>query len=709
MTTTDELIAILGYKIEGEGNLRKFKQGLDRTEKEAHASASRFGVIGASIGARLGAAIGVGATAAFTRQAYTSFAQFDRQMTRVGITAGASAFETKEAGLQVTRLAQNFALPIESAVGGLDTLVASGMDLKEAMAFLPSVLMTAQAAGAATEDIANTAQKASSALNIQSAQMQDAFDIMVTGGKAGQFELKDMASYIPELGSAFAALGYKGLPGLKTLIAALQTLRMNTGTAGAASTQALNIFQKMFSNETANNFKKMGVNLPASLKKAKENGEGLLEAFIRITDATIKGDLTKLPQLINDAEFQSGVRTLLTSGDKFKDFMRILNGPAVSGAALQDFGRVADDTSAKIQGLSNSWGAFMNAVGEDSSSPLNAASRGLSHVLDRLTANVEKNNAVQRGFDKAGLSADERRAFLTRATADDIDRASLIGGYVPRPGEKTVADHIGSSEKELARLRLADAQKREDARLEIARLEKATDVDTGAPAGGIFTARPEVEAQRRKRFEEQRQQRLKALEAQTQAADPEIAKIEARLDALRSIGGGAGVPQAGANSTGAVPFPVPRPSEAGGRQSQAADHPEIAKIEARLDALRSIGGGAGVQQGAPAPTGGVPFPIPRPSEAGGRQSQAPQIQLPDWAMNILQNMAEIGRQGANGGAEAVVNDNRTTTNTVTVQAPVTVNVQQATQAPSAVGNAVAGAVRSGVQAQPTRMQQGPVQ
>ncbi len=44
---------------------------------------------------------------------------------------------------------------------------------------------------------------------------------------------------------------------------------------------------------------------------------------------------------------------------------------------------------------------------------------------------------------------------------------------------------------------------------------------------------------------------------------------------------------------------------------------------------------------------------------------------------------------------------------VTVQAPVTVNVQQATQAPGAVGQAVSGAVAAGVKAQPARMQSGP--
>jgi len=64
----------------------------------------------------------------------------------------------------------------------------------------------------------------------------------------------------------------------------------------------------------------------------------------------------------------------------------------------------------------------------------------------------------------------------------------------------------------------------------------------------------------------------------------------------------------------------------------------------------------------------------------------------------------------NAGA-AVVNDNRQDNRQypVSVQAPVTVNVQQAAQAPAAVGGHVAGAINQATQAQPSRMQTGPAQ
>lgn len=188
----------------------------------------------------------------------------------------------------------------------MDTLTASGMDLDQAMAFLPSVLATAQASGAAVSDIANTAQKASSALKIEAGDLQKAFDIMVSGGKAGQFELKDMAASIPTLANSFANLGYSGQEGLQKLIAILQTLREDTGSAGQAATQAQNIFAKMFSQETEKNFSDFGVNIRDEVDKAVKAGEGAIEAYVRISRRVMADNPTaKLVDLFADQEFQA--------------------------------------------------------------------------------------------------------------------------------------------------------------------------------------------------------------------------------------------------------------------------------------------------------------------------------------------------------------------------------------------------------------------
>ena len=422
-TIVDELISILGYKIEGKEKLKKYKGGLDETEQAARRSAEKT----AAAGRRIAVGLGLAATAgiALTKSAVLNYAGFERTLTRIGITAGASVEMTKAAGDEVQRLAKAYAMTTDEAIIGLDTLTASGLDLKEAMAFLPSVLATAQAAGASTADIANTAIKASSTLKIATVDMQKAFDIMVAGGKAGQFELKDMAQYIPTLANGFATLGYSGTDGLKQLIAVMQTLRERTGDAGTAATQASNIFGKMMSNQTIKAFSDFGINLEEGMKRGKAAGEDTLSTFVRLSKEALKGDMSKLPQLFTDQEFRLGMTTLITSADAIERFMKALNSGDVSGSTLRDLQRVLDDTEAKIQNLSSTWDNFMKSFGS-------RVAPVVSGVLQYATTEIDKGAAIDRGLDKAGIKGDfARSSWKLRNSLNDEERMRMArrGGY----------------------------------------------------------------------------------------------------------------------------------------------------------------------------------------------------------------------------------------------------------------------------------------
>lgn len=358
------------------------------------------------------------------KEAVTQFAELERRMTRIGITAGVTREQTEAATAELRKLAGELALPFDEVVKGLDTLVSSGLSLQEAMAFLPSVLKTAQATGSATEDIANTALKASSALKITAAEMDKAFDIMVAGGKAGQFELKDMAQYIPGLANSFATLGYQGEDGLKRLIAVLQTIREDTGDASAAATQAQNIFGKMYSEETANKFKKFGIDLRKEMEEARAAGKDALSAFVDLSKEAIKGDLSKLPLLFSDQEFRLGMQSLITSPESLKKFLDLLNGADVKGTVLRDLGTVLDDTQAKIDRMSNSWSSFVTKLGE-------ASSDVVSPVLETGTQFLDDQLAESAGlkkFRKGNPELEENtiNEFYSRAASKKLVSGNLL-------------------------------------------------------------------------------------------------------------------------------------------------------------------------------------------------------------------------------------------------------------------------------------------
>jgi TP901 family phage tail tape measure protein len=416
MTIAGELINILGFKLEGEENLRKFNKGMDDAEKSAKTTSERVRNLGIAAGAVAAGAVAIGTSAV------KNFAAFERQMGRIGTNAGATAEQVTQASREVQNLATKFALPIDEAVSGLDTLTASGVDLKEAMEFLPSILATAQASGASVDDVANTALKASSALKIQAGDMQKAFDIMVAGGKAGQFELKDMASYIPSLAGQFAQLGYSGQDGLRHLIAILQTLREDTGTAGEAATNAQNIFAKMFSQETEKNFKEFGVDIRSEIEKAKKSGEDAVSAYIRLTKEVLdKNPTAKISDLFADQQFQQGMISLTTSQESLAKFLTSVNGD-VEGTVFRDVQKFTTDTTASIQNMSTAWDNFMKSLGA-------AASPTVSAALNALTGEVSYQDAVSKTLEKRGYSFLGRQFWM--GSKEEKDALAREGGYVP--------------------------------------------------------------------------------------------------------------------------------------------------------------------------------------------------------------------------------------------------------------------------------------
>ncbi len=417
MTIAGELINILGFKLEGEENLRKFNKGMDDAEKSAKTTSERVRSLGVAAGVVAAGAVALGTSAV------KNFAAFERQMGRIGTNAGATADQVTQASREVQNLATKFALPIDEAVSGLDTLTASGVDLKEAMEFLPSILATAQASGASVDDVANTALKASSALKIQAGDMQKAFDIMVAGGKAGQFELKDMASYIPSLAGQFAQLGYTGQDGLRHLIAILQTLREDTGTAGEAATNAQNVFSKMFSQETEKNFKGFGVDIRSEIDKAKKSGEDAISAYIRLTKEVLeKNPTAKISDLFADQQFQQGMISLTTSQESLAKFWKSVNDGEVDGAVFRDVQKFTSDTTASIQNMSTAWDGFMKSLGA-------AISPSASTALNALTGEVSYQDAVSNTLQKRGYSFLGRQ-FWT-GTKEEKDALAREGGYVP--------------------------------------------------------------------------------------------------------------------------------------------------------------------------------------------------------------------------------------------------------------------------------------
>ena len=364
-TLSSELVVRLLDRVSGPA--KQAGASLDKLSRQARSAArsSRSMATGPTMAgtaiARLGglAAAYVGVNTAI--DAYTKFADYDRALTRIGVTADATGGQITDAGKAIKSIAFETGLAQGAVLSGLESLVASGRTMPEALNFLPAVSRTAQAAGADVSDIAKTADALGTSMGITGGKMQRAFDLLVAGGKAGKFELKDMAQELPALAPAAAAVGMKGEDGLRRLVAMLQIVRNQTASGAEAANRMQNVFQKMESEETAKKFTKFGVNLRKEMKKARDDGRDLTETFLDLTEKATGGDLSKLNRIFTDLQVSQGVRALLTQRDALRKMNAELQN--VDGSVMRDLSKVSKDAASSVQRLGNAWDNTRTSLG----------------------------------------------------------------------------------------------------------------------------------------------------------------------------------------------------------------------------------------------------------------------------------------------------------------------------------------------------------
>ncbi|MER9596693.1 phage tail tape measure protein [Mesorhizobium sp. M0244] len=352
----------------------------------------------------------------------TNFADAERRLTRIAVNADASKDKLGEMFRTVDRAAIDYSMTQDGITDGLEALVASGRSLDDALSFLPAVSATAQAAGADIADIATTADAIGSSFKFTGDNMQRAFDILVTSGKQGKFELKDMAQYLPSLAPAMAALGYEGEKGLGKLASMLQTVRLQTGDASSAATNLQNVLQKMESNETAKSFSKFGIDLRKEMAKARKEGRDLLDVFIELTERALKGDLSKIPQLFTDAQFMQGMRALLQGRGAMEGFQKALEN--VDGATMRDLGVILDGNKAKIDRMAASWERMSRAIG-------GGIAPAATGAMDFVSSNMDKAQFINAQLDKEGMGFWEKRMWWARNGFDNHDQGlkAFQGGW----------------------------------------------------------------------------------------------------------------------------------------------------------------------------------------------------------------------------------------------------------------------------------------
>ncbi|MET3723455.1 phage tail tape measure protein [Sphingomonas trueperi] len=322
--------------------------------------------------------------------------QFESGMTDIAQKADltrAAAAKMGEGLLVAARAANQ--LP-ENLQQGVDVLSGFGLNPAKAAQMIAPIGRAATAYKAEIADLAASSFANLDNLKVPIEQTARAIDIMAQAGKAGAFEMKDMAQYFPTLTAGYQALGQKGVGAVADLSAALQIARKGAGDAASAATNVQNVLQKISSPATVRAFNKMGVDLPKALKKLYAEGKTPLEAIAELTNKTLKGDMSKLGNLFEDAQVQQGLRPLIANMEEYRRIRA--EALAAGGTTDRDFAERMKDSAEQTKRLQVSGTALAVTLGAKLLPTVNAVLERANAFTDRVTKWTAANPVLARSL-----------------------------------------------------------------------------------------------------------------------------------------------------------------------------------------------------------------------------------------------------------------------------------------------------------------------
>lgn len=342
---------------------------------------------------------------------------YDRALAHLSNTAYAGqSLDARQSGMRTLDAAIVSAVRAgggtrEGALGTLDKLVASGAfpDMSEATRLLPVLTRSGTASNSDPSHLADIAIRAKQTFGLPDTGL--ALDQAIKAGQLGGFELKDMAKWLPQQMAMARQSGLRGDQGFRTLLAANQAAAITAGSKDEAGNNLVNLLAKINSQDTANDAKKLGINLSGALSAARGKGVNSLDAFVNLTEQIVAKDKNYLA-------LREKSRT--ATGDEQRATFGAM-GDILQGSAI---GKIVQDRQAlmALVGITNNRG-YMNDIRNqlDNARGTTDQAFGLisetpSYKAELLAA--EKATAMQLAMDKVNPLLGSMAETLTKLMTD---------------------------------------------------------------------------------------------------------------------------------------------------------------------------------------------------------------------------------------------------------------------------------------------------
>ncbi len=297
----------------------------------------------------------------------------------------------------------------DQAAATLNELLSSGEFGKtSAFKMLGTIQQASTASGADSKDLAAIALSLKRA-GVSEDRLPAMLSKTIRSGQLGGFELSDMAKTLPEAMALAKKLGITGEAGFERLLVSMQSSVLTAGTKSAAANNLANLLGKVDSQDTAADFKKLGINLTDELAKGAGRGETTIDTFVSLIDRVVQKD-PKMKALARESD-----RLATVAGDKKnpqrEEALKRMQEIYASGA----IGKVLQDRQALM-------GFLAEKEGRAGAAPL------ANRVRDGIKADNGQELATSYAVMNDTASVQAQR--LANANAEGQDRM-LIGAGSP--------------------------------------------------------------------------------------------------------------------------------------------------------------------------------------------------------------------------------------------------------------------------------------
>lgn len=253
----------------------------------------------------------------------------------IAITGGFDAAEEKRLGDVLRGSALKWNQTQMDVAAGAQVLIAGGIsNVKELEGYAPLMAKFATATRASMDDLGSVAIALNDNLGIGASGFERSMNMLASAGKNGQFELADMARWLPQLTPQFAALGITGERAVAEIGASLQIARRGAGSNDEAANNFKNFLSKLTAKDTLKSFEGAGINLQESMQNLVGKGLTPVQAMLEIITQYVgtkgpkaAGEFQKTMAIKDDAEREIALKRLNESyklGELFAD-MQVLS------------------------------------------------------------------------------------------------------------------------------------------------------------------------------------------------------------------------------------------------------------------------------------------------------------------------------------------------------------------------------------------------